>query len=411
MLIIIQGCCVRKILFSTHVVFNNFDDWYPANLREGLSEANHHTMWKIQTIEQNFVMIEKTGRVKALLNQALRNLKAQGNRVKLGIFDDVIHGADHDQLRKAYGFDKLWAGISPLCDLEPMQWLPAGEFPFMVLLCSIEEVGFPASPLELDLASNLRNSSGGLDQMLDTCSMVRTEHGMLQRNVDVCIKTGLDSTFRFLRLDAVDARVVFDYKGTVVKTDTEEAVELDFIASIVNVKGSFLRYDFGSGSCSYYSPCAFGHFNQTIGEENVSDFRMASCAIEAHHLLHEICKIGGMNLQQLVLTDLHLFDLVRHRFLDENNSAWPYVDYLHKILSFHCPNLRTLVMEGIFYHADDEPRHAVIVRERREWKGVGGALPGLASLIDEMSALNVEQRKRWWAGEIDADGNNISHDY
>lgn len=407
-----QSSCVRKILFSTHVVFENFDGWYPANSREDFSEADHHTLWKVQTIEQNFVMIEKTGRIKALLNQALCNLKAQGNRIKLGIFDDVIHGADHDLLRKAYGFDKLWADISPLCDLEPKQWLPAGEFPFLVLMWSIEEVSFPVSPLELDLASGLRMPYGGLDQMLDTSSMVKTQDGMLQRNVDICIKRGPDSTFRFFRLDAaVNARVVFGFKGTAVKTDREEAVELDFIASIVNVKDSFLRYDFGSGSCSYYSSCAFGHFNQTIGEGNVSDFRMSSCATEAHYLLHNICKVGGMSLQQLVLTDLHLFDHVRRRFLDENNSAWPYIDCLHSMLSSHCPNLRTLVMERMFYHADDEPRHAVILGERREWKGVGGALSGLASLIDEMTTLNLEQREKWWAGEIDADGNNVSQDH
>lgn len=291
-----------------------------------------------------------------------------------------------------------------------MQWLPAGEYPFMVLMSLTKEVDFPVSPLELDLASSLRTPNGGLDLMLDASSMVRTQDGMLQRDIDVCIKKGLDSTFRFFRLNAVHAQLVLDFEGTTIKKDREEAVDVDFIPSVVNVNGLVLRYDFGSGTCSYYSSCAFGHFNKAIGVANVSELRMASCATEAQSLLYYIAKVGGVKLQKLVLTDIHLFDHDYRRFLDEKHSPWPYIEHFYSMLSDCCPNLRILVMERVFYHINDEPCLGVIVNERREWKGAGGALSGLASLIDEMTTLNVEQRKRWWFNEVDADGNNITQD-
>jgi hypothetical protein len=77
------------------------------------------------------------------------------------------------------------------------------------------------------------------------------------------------------------------------------------------------------------------------------------------------------------------------------------------MLSHHCPNLRSLVMERVTYHVEDTSERMVLVGQRREWKGVNGVLSGLVSLISGMTTLDEEQREKWLMGEIDADGNDI----
>ena len=80
------------------------------------------------------------------------------------------------------------------------------------------------------------------------------------------------------------------------------------------------------------------------------------------------------------------------------------------MLIHHCPNLRSLVMERVYYHVEDTAVSMALVEERREWDGVDHVLLGLTSLISEMTVLDEEQRERWLNGEIDADGNDAVDD-
>jgi hypothetical protein len=59
------------------------------------------------------------------------------------------------------------------------------------------------------------------------------------------------------------------------------------------------------------------------------------------------------------------------------------------MLSHHCPNLRSLVMERVYYHVEDTDLRITLVDQRREWKGVNGVLSGLTSLISEMTTQMV----------------------
>jgi hypothetical protein len=324
--------------------------------------------------------------------------------VTLGIFDDIIHDENHKILRKAYGFDKHWGQVAPH-HLAPKQWLPAGELTFAIIMIATSRAKFAVSPLEFDLQSALRGPHTWLDGLLR--SMVMTSNDTLKHNVDVIIKAGLDWKFRFFSLDAAHRRLIFDYQGTLTTTCDEDQANPAFVPEIFGLIGSEPRYDYGFGTCSLYSQCMLGHFNDVIRKADVSEFRIAACATEADILIHNICHTGGTSVQRLVLLDLRLFGHGCRRFVDEKGSPWPYLDGVRHMLSHHCPNLRNLVMERVTYHVEDTSERMVLIGPRREWKGVNGVLSGLVSLISGMTTLDEEQREKWLMGEIDADGNDI----
>lgn len=137
----------------------------------------------------------------------------------------------------------------------------------------------------------------------------------------------------------------------------------------------------------------------------MTEIRISSCASEAHFLVYGICALGKAKLEKLVLTDLHLFGPGDRGFIDEKNNAWPWLEGFLDLIRDSCPNLRSLTMERVFFHAEDKPRRAIIVEQRRTWEGVDGVRTGLTSLISEMTTLDEEQKKLWLDGEIDLDGN------
>lgn len=63
-------------------------------------------------------------------------------------------------------------------------------------------------------------SNGCLDQLLTAAVM--TDDGVLKRDVDVCVRAGLDWTFRFFSLDAAHDNLIFDYQGTTIDTSDED---------------------------------------------------------------------------------------------------------------------------------------------------------------------------------------------
>jgi hypothetical protein len=400
-----QGPCVRKVLLNTHALSDEIKKWRQTKGKK-MSGTKRDAVWRrIQTISKNYrdeAMIDK---MFSLVTQALSNFKKHGNQVTLGVFDDVVCVAGRKHLRKAYGFDKLWGEVSPLSDLAPKQWVPSGKTPFVALRAAMGLVEFPDSPLELDLSSALSDPNGWLDELL--LGAVMAGDGTLKRDVDTCVRVGLDWTFRLLSPDAAHDRLIFEYRGTTIDTCSEDEAGLDFIAEIVGSKDSKPRYDYGSGTCSLYSPCVLGHLNDAIDKGDVSEIRISSCATEADRLVFGICHTGGPTLQRLVLVDLHLFSHGCRHFIDEKDSAWPYLQGFRSMLSHHCPNLRSLVMERVYYHVEDIIGGMVLVEERREWSSVSGVLSGFTSLISEMTTLDEEQRERWSNGEIDADGNDI----
>lgn len=400
-----QGPCVRKVYFNTHSFGQSIQNWRNTKGKK-MPKAKRDLLWRrIVSIDKDFsdkAMIKKKLN---LMKQALSNLKEHGHRVTLGLYDDIVNVAGRRLLRKAYGFDNLWGEISPLADLRSEQWLPMGEITFMALRTAMSMSGFPDSPLELDLTSALRSPNGCLDRLLGAAVM--TEDHTLKHDVNVHVKAGLDWTFRLFKPDVAHDCLIYEYRGSTIKACSEDEIDPEFIPEIIGSKNSEPRYDYGSGTCSLYSPCVLGYLNHAIESGGVTDFRISSCATEADHLVFGICHTGDVTLHRLVLVDLHLFGHGCRRFLDEKNSAWPYLEGFRTMLIYHCPNLRSLVMERVYYHVEDTAVSMVLVEERREWEGVDGVLSGLVSLISEMTILDEEQRGRWLIGEIDADGNAI----
>jgi hypothetical protein len=347
-----------------------------------MSLSRRDVLWsRIQAIEREFAEIAQNGTILNLIKQARHNLNKYGNRVTFGIFDDVVHVERHKILRKAYGFDKHWGEISPLHDLRADHWIPQGEITLMALGTAMNTPDFNTPPLELDLKSAIRTPQGWLDQVLST--LVITGDGQLMRDVDVCIKAGLDSTFRLFSPDAAHRRLIFDYQGTTNQIYSDDEVDRKYKCEVIGSKNSEPRYDYVSGTCSLFSMCMLGNFNDAIDMGAVSEIRIASCATEADILVFNICHVGRSNLQRLVLADLHLFGHDCRRFVDEKGSVWPYVEGIRSMLSHHCPNLRSLVMERVTYHIEDTSKRMVLVNERREWKAVNGVLSGLGSLMSE----------------------------
>lgn len=131
----------------------------------------------------------------------------------LGIFDDVVYGKniEDDILRKSYGFDKLWEDISPLRELPPDHWYAKGEDAFDVLIEALAQSKFSFPSLELDLASAIRYPRSDLDDCLHLA--VIGEDGMIPRDLNICIKAGLDWTFRFFHRDVDHDGLVFDFEG------------------------------------------------------------------------------------------------------------------------------------------------------------------------------------------------------
>jgi hypothetical protein len=166
-----------------------------------MPKAKRDALWnQIQTIDRDFSDFDKITKINRLVKQALSNLKKLGNRVTLGIFDDVIWVAGHRLLRKAYGFDKHWGDVSPLDHLAPMEWVPAGEISFATLEAAASKIQFSNFSWELDLASALSLAHSWLDKMLSEAVVL--EDGALNRDVDAYVKTNLDWTFRFSNPDA-----------------------------------------------------------------------------------------------------------------------------------------------------------------------------------------------------------------
>lgn len=403
-----QGPCVRKVLLNTHSFGQSIQNWRNSKGKK-MPKAKRDALWRrIVSIDNDFSDKAMINKKLNLMKQALCNLKEHGNQVTLGVYDDVLNVAGRRLLRRAYGFDKLWGEISPLTDLTAEQWFPVSEISFMALRTAMSMSGFPEAPLELDLTSALRSPNGYLDKLLGAAVM--TEDDALEHDVNVCVKAGLDWTFRLFNPDVARDRLIYKYQGTTIKTCSEDEVDPDFIPEVVGSKNSEPRYDYGHGTCSLYSRCVLGHLNHAIDKGDVTEMHLSSCATEADHLVFEFCHTGGATLQRLVLDDLHLFGHGCRRFLDEKNSAWPYLEGLRSMLSNHCPNLRSLVMERVYYHVEDTAVSMTLVEERHEWDGVDGVLSGLVSLISEFTILDEEQRERWLNGEIDADGNDIVED-
>ncbi|KAG9841228.1 hypothetical protein KCU68_g8734, partial [Aureobasidium melanogenum] len=402
------GPCVRKVLLNTHGFTEKIGEW-PKVIGKHMSKTECRAVWKrIRVAKHESTDFVETPEVVDLLSQALSNLKKHGQRVTLGIFDDVVYGPEpeDDILRKSYGFDKLWGDISPLDELTPDHWYAQGEITFDILLEALtqSESYFPS--LELDLASALRNPRSDLDQSLHLA--VTAKDGKIPPDLDICIKAGLDWTFWFFRRDDVHDDLVFEYEGTTIEVCGEDEVDPDFLPEVIHSFPSEPRYDYGSGTCSLYSRCVLGRFNFTLSSENMTEIRISSCATEAHFLVYGICALGKAKLEKLVLTDLHLFGPGSRGFVDEKNKAWPWIEGFLDLIGDNCPNLRSLKMGRVFFHAEDKPGRAVIVEKHRSWEGVDGVLTGLVSLISEMTTLDAEQRKLWHEGKIDSDGHALT---
>ncbi|KAG9842184.1 hypothetical protein KCV05_g8446, partial [Aureobasidium melanogenum] len=401
------GPCVRKVLLNTHGFTEKISEW-PKVIGKHMSKTERRDMWKrIRVVKSESTDFVETPEVADLLSQALSNLKRHGQRVTLGIFDDVVYGSDpeDDILRKSYGFDKLWGGLSPLHVLTPDHWYAQGEDTFEILLEALtqSESSFPS--MELDLASAIRNPRNDLDECLHLA--VSAKDDKIPRDVDICIKAGLDWTFRLFRRNDVHDDLVFDYEGTITEVCGEDEMDPDFLPEVVHSFPSEPCYDYGSGFCSLYSRCVLGRFNFTLSLENMTEIRISWCATEAHFLVYGICALGKAKLEKLVLTDLHLFGPGSRGFIDEKNKAWPWIEGCLDLIGDNCPNLRSLEMGRVFLHAEDKPGRAVIVEKYRSWEGVDGVLTGLVSLISEMTTLDEEQRKLWHEGKIDSNGNAV----
>ncbi|KAH0152155.1 hypothetical protein KCU67_g9944, partial [Aureobasidium melanogenum] len=402
------GPCVRKVLLNTHGFTENIGEW-PKVIGKHMSKTERRDMWKrIRVIKSESTDFVETPEVVDLLSQALSNLKKHGQRVTLGIFDDVVYGSDFedDILRKSYGFDKLWGGLSPLHVLTPDHWYAQGEDTFEILLEALTQTESSFPSMELDLASAIRNPHSDLDECLHLA--VSAQDGKIPRDLDICIKAGLDWTFRLFRRDDVHDNLVFDYEGTTTEVCREDEMNPDFLPEVVHSFPSEPCYNYGSGFCSLYSRCVLGRFNYTLSSENMTEIRISSCATEAHFLVYGICALGKAKLEKLVLTDLHLFGPGSRGFIDEKNKPWPWIEGFLDLIGDNCPNLRSLTMERVFFHAEDKPGRAVIVEKHRSWEGVIGVRNGLASLISEMTTLDEEQRKLWHEGKIDSDGNSVA---
>jgi hypothetical protein len=401
-----QGPCVRKVLLHTHRLADKEIDKWCETKGEHMSRGKRDVLWRrIQAILREFKEIVHNDMIIDFIKQARRNLNKYGNQVTFGVFDDVVYVEGHKLLRKAYGFDEHWGEISPLHDLEPNHWIPRGEITLVALGTAMDTPEFNTPPLEFDLNSAIRTPHGCLDHLL--FDLVITGDGELKRDVDVCIKAGLDSAFRVSSPNAAHRRLILDYQGTTTETRREDEVHPRFVPKVIGWKESEPRYNYGAGTCSLFSMCMLGDFKNAIDKGNVSEIRIASCATEADVLVFSICHVGRSNLQHLVLADLHLFGHGCRRFVDGKGSAWPYVQGIRGMLSYHCPNLRSLVMERVTYHVEDTFKRTFVVGKRREWKGVNGVLSGLVFLISELTILDEEQRERWMIGEIDANGNDI----
>ncbi|KAH0301123.1 hypothetical protein KCU71_g11627, partial [Aureobasidium melanogenum] len=402
------GPCVRKVLLNTHGFTENIGEW-PKVIGKHMSKTERRDMWKrIRVIKSESTDFVETPEVVDLLSQALSNLKKHGQRVTLGIFDDVVYGSDFedDILRKSYGFDKLWGGLSPLHVLTPDHWYAQGEDTFEILLEALTQTESSFPSMELDLASAIRNPHSDLDECLHLA--VSAQDGKIPRDLDICIKAGLDWTFGLFRRDDVHDNLVFDYEGTTTEVCREDEMDPDFLPEVVHSFPSEPCYNYGSGFCSLYSRCVLGRFNYTLSSENMTEIRISSCATEAHFLVYGICALGKAKLEKLVLTDLHLFGPGSRGFIDEKNKPWPWIEGFLDLIGDNCPNLRSLTMERVFFHAEDKPGRAVIVEKHRSWEGVIGVRNGLASLISEMTTLDEEQRKLWHEGKIDSDGNAVA---
>ncbi|KAH0384574.1 hypothetical protein KCU92_g4272, partial [Aureobasidium melanogenum] len=401
------GPCVRKIHLNSFDFSDNIENWLKTSDKT-LSKARRKKLWRqIQNAKQKLSTLHKTMRSIMLLTWTLSNLKRHGQQITFGIFDDVIVDGKNDFLRKAYGFNEFWGDIRPEIDLTHEQWVPGSELTFMLLEKAIDLSGFPTSPWELDLYTSINNPISDLDQLLNASLMTRD--GKLKSNVNIYIKAGMEWRFRFFRPDVSYDRFIFDFQGTTIITREEVEVEPEFIPQVDTPADAEPRYNYGFGTCSLYFQRVLGQVQEAIAKANLSEIRISSCATRAPYLAHTICELGKENLERLVLVDIHVFAKGSRGFVDEKNAAWPYLSIFRDLLVQDCPNLRSLVMERVVFQADNKPGcRSVIVNERREWKGVSQVFSGLALLISEMTRLDEEQRDRWFQGEIDADGNDVT---
>ncbi|KAK6002064.1 hypothetical protein QM012_001702 [Aureobasidium pullulans] len=401
------GQFVRKVLLNTHGFTEKIGEW-PKTVGKHMSKAERSAKWKrIRVIKRETTDFAETSEAVDLLSQALSNLKQHGQPVTLGIFDDVVYGPDigDDVLRKSYGFDKLWEDILPHHEIFPDHWYTGCEDTFGILLEALSQSELSLSSLGLDLATAIRNSRHDLDESLRHA--VTAKAGSVPPHVDICIKAGLDWTFHFFRRDDSYGGLVFDYEGTTDEICGKDELDPEFLPEVVSSFPSEPRYDYGSGTCSLYSRCVLGRFNFALSAEAISEISISSCASEAHFIVYGICALGQTKLQRLVLTDLHLFGPGSRGFIDKRNKPWPWLDAFGDLISENCPNLDSLTMERVFFHAEDRSVRAVVVDKRCTWQGVNGVLTGLVSLISEMTTLDAEQREQWHEGLIDLDGNVV----
>ncbi|THW03903.1 hypothetical protein D6D26_03137 [Aureobasidium pullulans] len=403
----IFGPCVRKISFNTHRITDA--DYWLETVGKLLPEEDRQATCKVvQAAAQDMKNLfkSKNGKAFKMLTQASLNLKKHGQQVTLGVFDDVIHRDSEDEmLRKAYGFDECWGNVWPPDIFMPGIWEPIDDLALGIIAKVLKSGNIPLPPLEMDLAKAPRSGSGNLGKLLTDTVM---KHGKLHRHVDVFMDVASDWTFRFWRPYSNRDHLAFHVCGTLEEICEEDEIDPDFVPDVYKVEGHELRYDYGSGNCSSYSPCEFGDFNKAIRSEELYEIAMASFATEAHFIAYGICSTGGEKLQKLTMVDAHLFGPGSHGFVDENGSAWPYLSVFKDLLRDNCPNLRSLVFERVYYHVEGKPMgRSVITEQRRKWKGKDGVLSGLACLIAEMTTLDEEQQQRWFKHEIDADGNDL----
>ncbi|TIA41305.1 hypothetical protein D6C79_07259 [Aureobasidium pullulans] len=406
------GPCVRRVLINTYSFTVGIEDWLKTT-GKNLPKAEREAKWKhLDAADSQISDLIGTQIIIRYLAVALLNLKEHGQRVTFGLRDDVIHrGTDHEILRKAYGFEQFWGIVSPLNDLDIKQWGPARSFLWAMLgfaITSIDAHNEVSVALELDLAVAIDRSNDALDGGILAALMMSEDK--VQREVDICLKIGLDWTIRFFRPDPKQDYLVLNYHGTTVQTCKEEDIDPGFLPHIIGPQGHELRYGYGSGNTSYYSPCMLGKLYEAITMEKLSEICMESCASEASFTILEICKMGSQKLQKLALIDTHLFEstIGRFGFLDQKKSAWPFLYVVRSLLRDNCPNLQSFVLDRVFFYAEDDTAgRAVITGKRREWKGKDGVLSGLACLIAEMTTLDEEQQERWFKHEIDADGNDL----
>ncbi|KAI4728356.1 hypothetical protein E4T49_03861 [Aureobasidium sp. EXF-10728] len=405
----VEGPCVRKVLFNTYMLTADGSEWLESRSKQSSkNECILHELIPSSVIGNLFLHLEQAfknvtldrsshRKLSELLKQAFSNLKSNGQRVTIGLFDDVLRrNSRYPILRKAYGFDEFWQGLDPVAELTHAHWKPEQTTIFALMQKAANQSGMPLLFLELDLPYRCERDLEGL--LVETFLDGRTP----PHDFEICTKVGTDSECKLKRVGP--GRLSLSYHGTTVKSNEEDLGPNSLLYA--EPGAGVYRFVYDTGSASFFGPHIM-LLRDVVRAEMLQDIHIKSCALQSMHFLGLLCIFGSARLYTATILDIHIFDKKQDN-VDQKKIAWPLVKKIKDRLAEKCPNLRHLIMEQVFYYKEDDPSiRAVVVDQRCEWEGVHGVLAGLDTLISNMTALDEEQRERWSMGEIDADGNDL----